>query len=33
VPIKAGPWALVEFENGMKLMVKDGIRFEKMRKQ
>ena len=33
VPIQAGPWALVEFENGMKLMVRKGIQFEKMREQ
>ena len=32
-PIQAGPWALVEFENGMKLMVREGIRFEKVREQ
>jgi len=33
VPINAGPWALVEFENGFKLMVREGIKFEKMREQ
>ena len=33
VPIEAGPWALVEFENGMKLMVRKGMGFEKMREQ
>ena len=33
VPIEAGPWALVEFENGMKLMVRMGMGFEKMREQ
>ena len=33
VPIQAGPWALVEFENGFRLMVREGIRFEKMREQ
>ena len=33
VPINAGPWALVEFENGMKLMVREGIQFDKIREQ
>jgi hypothetical protein len=33
VPIQAGPWALVEFENGMQLMVRDGMAFEKVREQ
>ena len=33
VPIEAGPWALVEFENGKKLMVRKGMGFEKMREQ
>ena len=33
VPIDAGPWALVEFENGAKLMVRDGMDFQKVREQ
>ncbi|MDA2933137.1 hypothetical protein MYX82_02210 [Acidobacteria bacterium AH-259-D05] len=33
VRINAGPWALVEFENGAKLMVRDGMHFEKVREQ
>jgi len=33
LPIDAGPWALVEFENGAKLMVRDGMDFQKVREQ
>jgi hypothetical protein len=33
VPIQAVPWALVEFENGLKLMVRKGMGFERVREQ
>jgi hypothetical protein len=33
VPIQAVPWSLVAFENGLKLMVLDGMGIEKVREQ
>ena len=31
LPIAAGPWALVEFENGYRMVVDSRVRFERVR--